>query len=163
MISTASQPMTDLNRALAGSNDADAFRNLLRAAQAGCLRAQSLAGLAYHTGRGVALDFERAACWYRMAAGGGDSYAIANLGVMSLLGQGTVIDDVDAYTWLQSAVGLGHRQLRPVIDLLERRLTGDSRECTECDGRIATLISPQTPPVRPCTRAACDPCRCDAV
>ena len=98
-----------------------------------------------------------------MAAGGGDSYAIANLGVMSLLGQGTVIDDVDAYTWLQSAAGLGHRQLRPVIDLLERRLTGDSRECTECDGSIAALISPQTPPVRPCTRTACDPCRCGGV
>jgi hypothetical protein len=152
--------MTDLNRALGCSNDADAFRHLLRAAQAGCLRAQSLAGLAYHTGRGVAVDFEQAAGWYRKAAAGGDSCSIANLGVMSFLGQGTVADDVDAYTWLRSAVGLGHKRLRPVIDLLERRITGNSRAG---DGRIVSWISPQTPEVRPCTRAACDPCRCDTV
>jgi hypothetical protein len=155
--------MTDLNHALGCSNATEAFRNLLRAAQAGCLRAQSLVGLAYHTGRGVAVDFERAADWYRKAAGGGDSYAIANLGVMSFLGQGAVADDVDAYTWLQSAVGLGRQQLRPVIDLLERRLTGQSSDSNECDGSLATLISPQTPAVRPCSRTGCDPCRCDAV
>ena len=73
MTSTASQPMTDLNRALGCANDAEAFRSLLRAAQGGCLRAQSLAGLAYHTGRGVAVDFEQAAGWYRKAAAGGDT------------------------------------------------------------------------------------------
>jgi len=160
MNSTASQPMTDLNRALGCANDAEAFRNLLRAAQAGCLRAQSLAGLAYHTGRGVAADFEQAASWYRKAAAGGDSCAMANLGVMSFLGQGTVADDVDAYTWLRSAVGLGQKRLLPVIDLLERRLTGDSREP---DGGIACLVSPQTPEVRPCARAVCDPCLCEPV
>jgi len=150
--------MIDLNRALGCPNDADAFRDLLCAAHAGCLRAQFLVGLAYHTGRGVTLDFEQAAGWYRKAAGGGDGYAMANLGVMSLLGQGALPDDVDAYTWLQSAVGLGHTRLRPVIDLLEQRLTGHS---PECDGRIATLISPQIPAVRPCPLAACDPCRCE--
>jgi len=113
MSSTAHQPMADLNRALACASDAGAFGHLLRAAEAGCLRAQSLVGLAYHTGRGVAVDFERAADWYRKAAGGGDSFAIANLGVMRLLGQGAAADEVDAYTWLQSAVGLGHTGLRP--------------------------------------------------
>jgi TPR repeat protein len=160
MNSTARQPMTDLNRALGCANDAEAFRSLLRAAQGGCLRAQSLVGLAYHTGRGVALDFEQAAGWYRKAAAGGDSCAMANLGVMSFLGQGTVADNVDAYTWLRSAVGLGHEQLRPALDLLERRLTGNSREY---DGRIACLVSPQTPEVRPCPRAVCDPCLCEPV
>jgi TPR repeat protein len=152
--------MADLNRALGCPNEADAFRNLLRAAQAGCLRAQSLAGLAYHTGRGVAVDFEQAASWYRKAAAGGDSCAMANLGVMSFLGQGTVADDIDAYTWLRSAVGLGHEQLRPALDLLERRLTGDSREH---DSRMECLVSPQAPEVRPCQRAVCDPCLCDGV
>jgi hypothetical protein len=160
MNSTANQPMTDLNRALACPNEADAFANLLRAAEAGCLRAQSLVGLAYHTGRGVPLDFGCAAVWYRKAAAASDSYAMANLGVMSFLGQGTAADDLDAYTWLQSAVGLGQKRLRPVIDLLERRLTGNFREC---DSRIVSWLSPQTPEVRPCTKAACDPCRCDGV
>jgi hypothetical protein len=160
MNSTARQPMTDLNRALGCANDADAFRSLLRAAQGGCLRAQSLAGLAYHTGRGVAMDFEQAAGWYRMAAAGGDSCAMANLGVMSFLGQGTVADDVDADTWLRSAVGLGHKRFLPVMDLLERRLTGNF---CEHDSRIACLVSPQTPEVRSCPRTVCDSCLCDGV
>ena len=160
MISTALQPMADFNRALACANDADAFASLLHAAQAGCLRAQSLVGLAYHTGRGVAVDFERAAEWYRQAAAGGDSYAIANLGLMSLLGQGMIADDVDAYVWLQSAVGLGHKDLRPVLAMLERSIAGQGA----ADGsRMRTLIAPRTPAIRPCTRAACDPSRCDAV
>jgi TPR repeat protein len=159
MITTATQPMADLNRALASASDADAFGSLLRAAQAGCLRAQTLVGWAYQTGRGVAVDFERAADWYRKAACGGDSYAIANLGVMSLLGQGAAADDLEAYTWLQSAVGLGHADLRPVLDRLERRVTGASTD----GGPFAPLVLPQTPSVRPCTKPVCDPSRCDAV
>ena len=160
MTSTVNQRIVDFNRALACASEDEAFDSLLRAAHAGCLRAQSLVGLAYHTGRGVAVDFEQAAGWYRKAAAGGDSCAMANLGAMSLLGQGTVADDVDAYTWLRSAVGLGHERFLPVIDLLERRLTGDSHEH---DSRIVSGISPQTPEVRPCPRAVCDPCLCEPV
>jgi TPR repeat protein len=158
---SAAKPMADFNRALGCSNQADAFDNLLRAAESGCLRAQSLVGLAYHTGRGVAMNFGRAAAWYRRAAGGGDSYAIANLGVMSLLGQGAVADELDAYMWLQSAVGLGHKRLRPVLDLLERRITGDYGNSTGNPDRILTTVSPLTPAARACTMPVCDPSRCD--
>ena len=156
MLSTAHQPMADLNRALACESDADAFSHLLRAAEAGCLRAQSLVGLAYHTGRGVAVDFGRAADWYGKAAGGADSFAIANLGVMNLLGQGAA-DEIDAYTWLRSAVGLGRGELRPALEELERRITGNADS-----GADALSVSPQTPLIRPCTKAACDPSRCDS-
>jgi TPR repeat protein len=155
----AHQPMADLNRALRSTNDADAFSAFLFAARAGCLRAQSLVGLAYHTGRGVAVDFERAAEWYCKAAAGGDSYAMANLGMMSLLGQGMAADDVDAYVWLQSAVGLGHRSLRPAVAMLERRIAG--RDAAGRDG-ILTSVAPQRPGVRPCAMAVCDPSRCEA-
>lgn len=148
--------MADLNRALRCASDSDAFDSLLRAANAGCVQAQSLVGLAYQTGRGIAVDFECAAEWYRKAAGSGDSYAIANLGVMSLLGQGRMADDVEAYTWLQSAVGLGHETLRPALDLLERRITGRGEGCE-------ISIEPLIPMASPCARAVCDPCRCDAV
>lgn len=156
--SRAPHPAANLNRALACANDAEAFDSLLRAATDGCLRAQFLVGLAYQTGRGVGVDYERAAAWYRQAAGGGDSYAIANLGVMSLLGQGHSADDLDAYTWIQSAVGLGHQWLRPALDLLERRITGaipagDSYA-------VMASVSPETPLFRPCTRPGCDPSRC---
>jgi len=149
--------MTDLNRALGCANDAEAFRSLLRAAQGGCLRAQSLVGLAYHTGRGVAVDFDCAAAWYRKAAAGGDSYAIANLGVLSLSGQGAIADEIDAYTWLQSAVGLGHTRLRPVVELLEQRITDEG----DCAAALPS-IAPQTPPARPCVRKVCDYSLCEA-
>jgi TPR repeat protein len=157
--SRANHPAADFNRALDCSNDADAFDSLLGAAEAGCLRAQFLVGLAYHTGRGVALDCERAGTWYRKAAGSGDSHAMANLGVMSLLGQGAPADDLDAYTWVQSAVGLGHAWLRPVLDLLERRVTGGG-DAGDSD-RILASVSPETPALGPCTQPGCDPSRCN--
>src|SRR5437899_3353936 len=110
----------DFNRALRCAADADAFAYLLRAAEEGCVRSQFLVGLAYHLGRGVAADYERAAHWYRQAACAADGNAIANLGIMSLH-QG---DDLEAYTWIQSAVGTGHAWLRPALDILERRIAG---------------------------------------
>ena len=159
--SRANHPAADFNNALHCANAADAFPSLLRAAQAGCLRAQFLVGLAYHTGRGVAPDCDRAGIWYRKAAGSGDSYAIANLGVMSLLGQGAPADDLDAYTWVQSAVGLGHHWLRPALDLLERRITG-GQGYDDADSRsILAAVSPETPALRPCTQPGCDPSRCN--
>ena len=156
--SRAHQPASDFNRALQCSSQAGAFDSLMRAAEGGCLRAQFLVGLAYHTGRGVAVDFERAGAWYRKAAAGGDSYAIANLGVMSLLGQGASADDLDAYTWLQSALGLGHEWLRPVLDLLERRITGGDAADS---GGILDSVSPEAPALGPCTQPHCDPSRCN--
>lgn len=153
-------PAADFNRALHCPNASEAFTSLLRAARAGCLRAQFLVGLSYHTGRGVAVNYARAAEWYRKAAGSGDSHAIANLGVMSLLGQGAPADDLDAYSWIQSAVGLGHAWLRPVLDLLERRITGRDAGDSGC---ILALVSPEAPALVPCTRPVCDPSRCDVV
>jgi len=151
---------TDFNRALHCASDTEAFENLLRAAQSGCLRAQFLVGLAYHTGLGVAMDYEHAAAWYRKAAGSGDSHAMANLGVMSLLGQGASADELDAYAWMQSAVGMGRQWLRPALEVLERRITG-----LECVGgeRILASVAPETPTLGPCLRRVCDPSRCDVV
>ena len=163
--SRANRPAVDFNRALRSSSHAEAFANFLRAAESGCVRAQFLVGLAYHTGRGVAVDCERAGMWYRKAAGSGDSHAIANLGVMSLLGQGAPGDELEAYTWVQSAVGLGHEWLRPALDLLERCVaTGENfdRAIGE-NARILASVSPETPIFRSCTQADCDPSRCNVV
>src|ERR1035438_1926480 len=147
MPSHATQPAADFNRALRCSDAGTAFEGLLRAAEGGCVRAQFLAGLAYHTGRGVAVDFVRAGNWYREAAGSGDSYAIANLGVMSLLGQGAPADDLDAYAWLQSAVGLGHERLRPALELVERRVTGGGLENSRPENRerVLAALAPESP------------------
>jgi TPR repeat protein len=145
----------DYNRALRCAADVDAFAYLLRAAEEGCVRSQFLVGLAYHIGRGVAVDYERAATWYRRAACAADTNAIANLGVMSLLGQGAPQDDLEAYTWVRSAVGMGNDWLRPALDWLERRVAGRS---------TAALppVAPKTPSLRPCMLPGCDPSRCAA-
>ncbi len=47
------------------------FLFLLSAAKAGHVKAQYLVGVAYHSGRGVAPDYENAAEWYGRAAKGG--------------------------------------------------------------------------------------------
>jgi TPR repeat protein len=159
-LSLADRRAAGFNRALRCASDTEAFESLLRAAESGCLRAQFLVGLACHTGRGVAVDYECAAAWYRKAAGGGDSHAMANLGVMSLLGQRMPVDEVDAYAWVQSAVGMGHQWLRPVLDVLEWRITG--REAAG-DERILASVAPEMPALGPCLRLACDPSRCDVV
>lgn len=157
--SQAPHPAADFNRALRCTDDTEAFRSLLRAAEDGCLRAQFLAGLAYHTGRGVAVDYQRAAAWYRRAAGGGDSNAITNLGVMNLLGQGTPADDLEAYTWMQSAVGLGHEWLRPALEIVERRITAPGSPVDAA--RILAAVAPEIPAFDPCTQPCCDPSRCN--
>jgi TPR repeat protein len=158
MDQTSSHPAADFNRALRCSDQAEAFGHLLRAAENGCLRAQFLVGLAYHTGRGVAVDFARARDWYGRAAGGGDGNAITNLGVMSLLGQGSPADDLEAYTWIQSAVGLGHQWLRPALEMLERRIRerGGDGEAAGAMGPVA----PEVPVFGPCSQPGCDPSRC---
>ena len=156
--SPASSPAADFNRALDCPNAGEAFDSLLRAAEGGCLRAQFLVGLAYQTGHGVAVDYPRAAAWYREAAGSGDSYAMANLGVMSLLGQGAPADDLDAYAWVQSAVGLGHRWLCPALEALERRVAG----IADCSARrVLADLAPHAPDLRPCVRPVCDHSLCN--
>jgi TPR repeat protein len=154
-------PAADYNHALRCTDAGDAFNGLLLAAESGCIRAQFLVGLAYHTGRGVTADFARAAHWYSRAAGSGDAHAIANMGVMSVLGQGAPADDLDAYAWLQSAVGLGHEWLRPALEVLERRITGAGEPAdTE---RILAAMTPESPALGPCTQPGCDPSRCTVI
>jgi len=155
-------PAIDYNRALRCANDADAFAVLLRAAEAGCVRAQFLVGLAYHAGRGVKVDYQRAASWYRKAACCADPNAIANLGCMSALGQGVPADDVDAFTWLQSAVTLGHGELRPALEVMERRISGGGAAAAADAAVILALVAPNIPNLRPCTLPECTPSRCTA-
>ena len=153
-------PARDYNHALHCADDREAFSSLLRAAEGGCVRAQFLLGLAYHTGRGIGIDYQLAGAWYQKAAAAGDRHAIANLGVMSLLGQGAPPDDLEAYTWIRSAVGLGHEQLRPALVLLERRIAGKPDLCNA--GPILAALQPEEPVLVPCARPGCDPSRCES-
>src|SRR5690242_4269596 len=95
-------PAAAYNRALACAGP-QRIDLLLRAATGGCHRAQFLLALAYHTGQDVPVDYTRAASWYEQAASRGDSFAMANLGMMRLPGQSGNVDEIEAYTWIRSA------------------------------------------------------------
>lgn len=151
------QPAADFNCALKCSNEAEAFGYLQKAAEAGCFRAQFLLGLAYHTGRGVTADYRRAEKWYCEAAAGGDSHAMANLGVINLSGQRATADDLDAYAWILSAVGLGREWLRPILAVLEQRISGVGDPAGD---RTLASVAPENPFFRACSLPTCDPCRC---
>lgn len=151
-------PSAEFNRALHTPDPVEAFDGLVRAAEGGCLRAQFLVALAYHTGRGVDRNYALAAQWYRCAAGAGDANSMTNLGVMSLLGQGAPPDDIDAYTWVQSAVGLGHDWLRPALEMLEHSIRGTAE--TGERARVLAGMAPEEPHFSSCTQSGCDPSRC---
>jgi len=42
-----------------------------------------------------------------------------------------IADELDAYIWFQSAVGLGRKRLRPVLDVLEHALLATAATATE--------------------------------
>ena len=59
----------------------------------------------YDNGDGVPLDDAKAIKWYRLVAEQGNVGAQINLGVMYATGEGTPPNFVEAYRWLNLAVG----------------------------------------------------------
>jgi TPR repeat protein len=62
---------------------------------------------AYHLGKGVPIDFAKAADLYRKSAEQGNAKAMYNLGYMQHHGQGMPEDDVKAEGWFQKAADKG--------------------------------------------------------
>ncbi len=59
------------------------------------------------SGRRIIEDHKEAVKWYRLAAEQGDANAQYNLGVMYVLGEGVIQDDVYAHMWLNIAAASG--------------------------------------------------------
>ncbi len=76
-------------------------------AEQGDAQAQFGLGLKYGNATGEALDFPKAAQWYRKAADQNHTLAQFNLGVMYARGQGMPVDDVEAARWINKAAELG--------------------------------------------------------
>jgi TPR repeat protein len=88
-----------------------------RAAEQGCARAALNLGIAWQFGRWRGSQSSvQAVLWYEMAAGLAEAPAMANLGLLHLLGDGVQQDAVEAFPWLSSAVGLGMQAYRPVME-----------------------------------------------
>jgi TPR repeat protein len=142
----------EYNRALA-TQGSQRLAHLLRAAARGCHRAQFLLALAYQTGQDAPRDSARSASWYERAAAGGNSFAMANLGMMWLSGDAGAVDEVEAYTWIRSAEALGRHELREIVAQLENRITGSR------SARVLPL-PPESPSLPACTSKHCEPSRC---
>ena len=79
----------------------------IKAAEQGDKVAQTMLGLMYGVGQGVAQDYVQAVRWYRLAAAQGEATAQFNLGLMYSKGQGVVQDSAQAVRWLTLAAGQG--------------------------------------------------------
>ena len=64
------------------------YEKFITAAKNGDLEAQFIIGVCFHTGDGIAKDFERAAFWWQLGADQGDASCMFNLGQMCIKGEG---------------------------------------------------------------------------
>ncbi|HUD55782.1 MAG TPA: tetratricopeptide repeat protein [Terracidiphilus sp.] len=86
----------------------EVFAELERRAAAGNSDAQFRMGLEYAVGQRVPLDLERAAYWYRKAAGHGNALARFNLGIAYHNGLGIARDDAESVRWFRKAADQGN-------------------------------------------------------
>ena len=103
---------------------------LLERALKGDAGAQFDLGKNYETGRiGLPKDFAQAEHWYREAAGQGDPYAQASLGILFNFGKGVPKDDVQALMWYELAVshssGPDRESITELRDNLVERMAAD--------------------------------------
>jgi hypothetical protein len=86
---------------------AAALRELRPLAAQGDARAQSILGLMYGKGQGVAQDHAEAVKWFRLAAEQGNADAQFSLGAMYTEGRGVTQDYAEAVKWYRKAAEQG--------------------------------------------------------
>lgn len=90
----------------------NAFPIFRRLAEQGDPRAQTVLGLMYSYGEGVAVDHQEATRWYGRAADQGYSVAQYNLAMQFANGEGHALDKRQAIKWLALAAAAGHDRAR---------------------------------------------------
>jgi hypothetical protein len=89
------------------SDQSEAYRWYMKAAEQEDAVGQLRLGLMYAEGRGVAKDEARAVAWYRKAAEQGNEYAQCVLGLMCAEGRGVAKDEAQAVAWSRKAAEQG--------------------------------------------------------
>ena len=84
----------------------------------GVVPAQSVLGLMYSRGQGVAQDYAEAARWWRLAAEQGDAEAQFLLGAMYDLGQGVPQDYAEAARWYRLSAEQGFAQAQLLLGVM---------------------------------------------
>ncbi|MHA1158334.1 MAG: hypothetical protein ACTSP2_06265 [Alphaproteobacteria bacterium] len=95
-----------------------AFSLAIPRAEQGDTAAQTLLGIIYEGGYGIARDLAEAATWYEFAAAGGDREAQSALGMMYLEGRGVAIDRGRAADYLEGAAAGGKTAAKYNLALL---------------------------------------------
>ena len=91
-----------------GNRDGEALHLLLRSARKGWVPAMNQVGLMLMEGRGVPLDYRRAAVWFRRAAEGGSREAFFNLANLYADGRGVEKDGHLSRNAYRIAAGMGY-------------------------------------------------------
>lgn len=91
-------------------------------AEQGDAAAQYNLGMLYEAGQGTALDYTKAAEWYRKAAEQGHPAAQYSLAVMYVYARGVEANDQEALTWLKRAAEQGEPMAQYALG--ERYLAG---------------------------------------
>ncbi len=89
---------------------ATAFTKFRSAAQQGNARAQTIVGMMYNEGQGIAQDYTEAVGWYRLAALQGDATAQLSLALKYDKGEGVAQDYKEAVRWYRLAAKQGLAQ-----------------------------------------------------
>jgi TPR repeat protein len=107
-------------------NGREAFVWLSKAADQGGDLAQTDIGIMFREGNGVLKNGTEAVKWLLKAAGR-YYYAQYQLGQMYSQGDGVPKDDAEAYKWYLLASAGGNKNMKKMVEILERTLTPDQR------------------------------------
>ena len=100
-----------------------AFAEFFPLAEAGNTDAQTVLGVMYNEGNGVAQDDAEAVKWWRLAAEAGYVDAQFKLGMMYANGSGISQDYRRAYMWLNLAAAEGHEDASKGCDMVANCMT----------------------------------------
>ncbi len=107
------------------------FLETMVKAEKGDAKAQTILGIFYQDGRGVAKDEVEAANWYRKAADQGDAAAQSLLGVMYADGLGVVKDEAEAAAWYRKAADQGKASAQLYLGVMYANGQGVAKDDTE--------------------------------
>lgn len=101
-----------------------ALKELTPLAEKGDAKAQAIIGDMHAGGSGVPQDHEKAAYWYRKAAGQGNGQALTSLGVMHERGIGVPQDEREAASLFHKAAEQGHGEALYILGGIYQRGQG---------------------------------------
>ena len=102
------QIIADFQRLFENKQYSEALKVILPVADRADIFIQFRIGWLYHTGKGIATDYTKAAFWYKKAAERGNQHAQCNLGILFQTGKGVTQDYAKALHWYQKSAEQGN-------------------------------------------------------